>query len=63
MVDFFFLRARIFFFFLRAQSTMPLKFVFRRWRVFFFFLTGAIDHAPQICLRAFWGAGAIAPVS
>jgi hypothetical protein len=29
----------------------------------YFFLTGAIDHAPHIFLRAFSGAGAIAPVS
>jgi hypothetical protein len=28
-----------------------------------FFFTGAIDHAPQIFLRAFSGAGAITPVS
>jgi hypothetical protein len=27
------------------------------------FFTGAIDHAPQIFLRAFSHAGAIAPVS
>jgi hypothetical protein len=27
------------------------------------FFTGAIDHAPQIILRAFTGAGAIAPIS
>jgi hypothetical protein len=28
-----------------------------------FFYRGAIDHAPQIFLRVFSGAGAIAPVS
>jgi hypothetical protein len=27
------------------------------------FFTGAIDHAPQIFLRPFSGAGTIAPVS
>jgi hypothetical protein len=29
----------------------------------FIFFTGAIDHAPQIFLQAFSGAGTIAPVS
>jgi hypothetical protein len=28
-----------------------------------FFFTGAIDHAPQMFLQAFSGAGTITPVS
>jgi hypothetical protein len=27
------------------------------------FFPGVIDHTPQILLRAFWGTGAIVPVS